>query len=154
MSRHEEKPSTLVLYGGLGLLILFTMGALLYFFYVAGIMVHSIVTLPDHISFDKGAFYLLGAGVGLSALIIAGIYESCLGKILSKKVSGIITKAALVGFLTMFALPHVAHYLTDRFLKKEGYQICREASRQWLHSKTVVYVKNSDICIQLIEKEK
>ncbi len=146
MSQYENKPSPLVLYSGLAGLILFTIGILVYFFYVASITIYFLVTLPNHISFDKGAFYLLGAGVGLSALIFAGIYESCLGKVLSKKTSSRITKVALAGLLVMFSLPHVMHYLADRLLKKQGYLICDQTSHQWLHSKTIVYVKNSNIC--------
>jgi hypothetical protein len=152
MSRHEKKPSKLLLFGGLTLFGLMTIGGLGYFLFVAINMLGNLLSLPDHISFDKGAFYLPGVSIGLAALIYAGVYESCLEKTLTEKHTRQITKFAISGIIIMFLFPHLAHYLTDQFLQNKKYEICREVSRQWLHSRTIVYVRDAGVCSELIEK--
>ncbi len=153
MPRHVDSQNTLVLYGGLTILSLVSVVALLYFAYVSAVTIQDMATLPAVISFDKGAFYLLGAGAGLSALIVAGIYESCLGRQLSKRTASIITKVALGGFIVMLALPHVTDYLVSGFLSNQGYVVCHDASRQWLHSTTIVYARNNRTCLEAPEEE-
>ena len=153
MSRHEKKPSNLVLYGGLTLLSLMAIGGLGYFLFEAINVLSKLLSLPDYISFDKGAFYLLGASIGLAVLIYAAVYESCLGKTLGDKHARQITKVAISGIIIMFALPHLVHYLTAQFLQNKEYGVCQEVSRQWLHSRIIVYAKDNDVCRELIEKE-
>lgn len=143
-----------MLYGGLTLFASMAIGALAYFLFAAVSLFSEFLSTPDYISFDKGAFYLLGGSVGLAALIFAGIYESCLGRSLGKKLATQITRVAIVGIIIMLALPQVVHYFADNFLHNKGYEVCHEVSRRWLHSRTIVYVRNEGLCEELIEKEK
>lgn len=52
----------------------------------------------------------------------------------------------------MFLLPHIIHYPLAHYLENKGYEICREASYQWLHSQEIIYVNNINTCLAMANK--
>jgi len=145
-----QKPSALVLYGTLSMLIAIALTAFGFFFVRAIGLFDDLKVLPPSISFDKGAFYLFGVGLVLSVLTFAGIYESVMRKTLAPKLSGQFTKLVIGGVVVTLLLPHLVHYGVQSFLTSRGYEVCGGASHQWLHSRTIVYVRNQDVCDRLV----
>jgi len=146
MSQHEKQISKPMLYAGLGALIIMTMIGISYFTYAVFTLGKDLSNHSDNISFNKGAFYLLGASIGLASIVFAGIYESGLGHTLSKALGSTITKVALAGLIIMLVLPHVTHYFVSSAVESDGYSICDAASHQWLYSKTIVFTRNEEAC--------
>jgi len=145
-----QKNSPVVLYGGLAAFIAMALVAFAFFFVTAIGLFDDLSMLPASISFDKGAFYLLGVGLALSVLTFVIIYEPVMGNILTPKIGGLCTKLTIAGVLIMFILPHLVHYGVQSFLTSRGYEVCGCASHQWLHSRTIVYVRNQDVCDRLM----
>ena len=79
----REKPSWAMRIFGPLLFIVGALGALVWFFY----RIYSLLLgmSEDVVVVDKGSFYMLGVGVGLLALSIAGILETWFLKTLTKK---------------------------------------------------------------------
>lgn len=68
----------------------------------------------DKIVFDKGAFYLLGAAIGLVDLIWIMTYQGILKKALDSKVTLIFSRVAAVSLVVAFSLPVVCLYSLSR----------------------------------------
>ncbi|WP_020159900.1 hypothetical protein [Methylobacter marinus] len=105
------------------------------------------------IVFDKGVFYLLGAGVTLGALTLGGLYQGILRLPLTKKVTKILTNVLIGGVVVMFVLPHIVHYPVESYLEGRGYNICEQASYRWFTYRKIVYVSNSEACAELIKRK-
>ena len=144
-----EKPTALMRLGSPVFFISLTL-MLLYLFTAEAVSTTSqLLNQPESISFNKGAYYMLGAGLGAGALTIGIVASFWLGKMLSQKTVGILMKIAIGSIGLMFVLPHLVHYGVDRYLSNAGYEVCESASHQWLHSRTIVYVKSAEICAGL-----
>jgi hypothetical protein len=102
----------------------------------------------DVVVVDKGSFYMLGVGVGLLALSMAGILETWFLKTLTKKNITVISRTAIIGVILTFTTPHLIDYLSSNTLKNKGYSVCEEASHQWLFFRDIVYVQDPVICIK------
>lgn len=148
------KPSLLMQYSTTVVLILMMLGSFLWFGQTAIDTTQQLILSPSSISFNKGVFYMFGVGVSLSVLVYAMIIESVLKKNLSKKSNNVLTKTAIFGVAIMFLLPQVVHYSIAHYLEGQGYEVCHEASHQWLHSRTIVFVNNMDVCSALVNKKK
>lgn len=95
---------------------------------------------------DKGSYYMLGVGTGMLDLAFIVIWEQWLVKPLSKMVTAIFSRLAIVSIVLLFALPHIIHYLADEHLTGKGYSVCKEASHQWLFVRDIVYIQPSVEC--------
>ena len=124
----------------------FTVFVLIYFILSITDLLQILSSLPEVVSFDKGAFYLPGVFLGMSVLIFAIVYEAVLRKEATKKYASICTKIIIAALLIIFALPMIAHSGVENHLLQKKYSICSEASHQWLHSRTIVYVSSRDKC--------
>jgi len=100
----------------------------------------------DAFLFDKGAFYLLGVGLGMLALAILTVQEGWFGRNLSKAQAVILSRLALVGVALIPILPNLTHYATDAVLKNDGYVVCESASHRWRFVRDIVYIKPSVEC--------
>jgi len=142
----REKPSWAIRIFGPLLFITGALGALVWFFNRVSLLISGMS--EDVVVVDKGSFYMLGVGVGLLALSMAGILEAWFLKTLTKKNITIISRTAIIGVILTFTTPHLIDYLSSNTLQNEGYSICEEASHQWLFSRYIVYVQDSVICIK------
>ena len=140
----REKPSWAIRIFGPLLFITGALGALVWFFYRLSSLISGMS--EDVVVVDKGSFYMLGVGVGLLALSIAGILETWFWKTLSKKNLAVISRTAIVGVILTFTIPHLIDYASSSALKNEGYSICEEASHQWLFIRDIVYVQDPLMC--------
>lgn len=108
--------------------------------------VYRVVFLLQNISepvvlFDKGSYYMLGVGVGLLSLAFVVLKEFWGGEPITSKQNIICSRLAVSGLVLLFVVPHVAHFVADKHLKKHGYSVCEEASHQWLFIRDIVYVQ-------------
>lgn len=146
MKPQLPNPSKPMLYTGLVFLIGLAVVVLSYFMQSVIELIQALVSLPEVVSFDKGAFYMSGVFLGLVVLIFAAIYESVLRKELTEKIASICTKTGIAALVIIFILPMVVHSGVENHLLQKNYSICSEASHQWLHSRTIVYVSSRDKC--------
>ena len=102
--------------------------------------------------FDKGACYLFGAGLGLSILTFVLVYEFWYGKPLSDKLSKMCTRLAFLSIVVLLVLPHVCHYITGNYLGSKGYIVCEKASTQWLFTKEIVYINETQDCGEIAKE--
>ncbi|MBB5210490.1 hypothetical protein [Microbulbifer hydrolyticus] len=100
----------------------------------------------DVLMFDKGAFYLLGVGLGMMALAIVTVQEGWFGRTLSKAQAALLTRLTIVGVALIPIAPNVAHYLADELLRSDGYVVCEPASHQWRFVRDIVYIKPTVEC--------
>jgi hypothetical protein len=63
----------------------------------------------------------------------------------------IVTRALLASIAIMIILPHLTHFAINTHLKDEGYTVCREASKQWLFVRTIVYTRDEDVCLEMAD---
>ena len=102
---------------------------------------------------DKGSYYMFGIGIGMLDLSFIVIWEQWLAKPLSKKVTKIFYRLAVLSIVLLLALPHVIHYLVNVHLKSKGYSVCEDASHQWLFVRDIVYIQESLECNESLKEK-
>lgn len=142
--KDREKPSLAIRIIGALLFIAGSCAALFWFFYRVVILVST--SQLEVVVFDKGSFYMLGVGVGMSVLAFTAIQEGWVGKVLSKRQAAILTRIAIVSLALIFIVPNLFHYITDTYFSNEGYSVCEEASSQWLFVRDIVYIQDTIEC--------
>ena len=150
MKSQLPNPSKPMLYTGLVVFAGLAVAVFIYFLQSAIELIQALVSLPEVVSFDKGAFYMPGVFLGLVVLIFVAVYESVLRKELTKNISSVCTKTGIAAVLIIFILPMIVHSSVENHLLPKKYSICSEASHQWLHSRTIVYVSTQEKCKQVI----
>lgn len=145
--------TVLARFGGFFLFFAITTTCFVWFAWSAYSIFYSIYSKADVVYFNKGSFYMLGAGIGLASLTFAILYEGILRRDLTSKITTIITGSALIGVSLMFMLPYVLHHLASTYLKSENYVFCDEASYQWLLYKKSVYTSNQLVCEVLVQEK-
>lgn len=101
----------------------------------------------ERVIFDQGAFYLLGATIGLLALIWIMIYQGILMRELTKKVTNWFSKIAVAGILTAFILPVVSHVVIEEIVLDKGYELCTAETSTWFYLSEIVYLKPGSACL-------
>ena len=150
-----KKSSAHIKYRLLAFFILIIFGALFWFIDSSMDLIEQIVTHSPSIVFDKGSFYLLGVCLGLCSLLFAMVYEGVMKKELTETITKRIIQTALVGVGLMIVLPQIVHYAVEENMISKGYLVCTPVSSSWLMYKHVVYVSNTETCVELLaEKEK
>jgi len=99
------------------------------------------------IVFDQGAFYLLGATIGLLALIWIMIYQGILMRELTEKVTSWFSRIAVAGILTAFILPIVSHVIIDEIVFDRGYELCSAETSTWFYLSEIVYLQTGSACL-------
>ncbi|MCA0893437.1 hypothetical protein [Microbulbifer agarilyticus] len=123
---------------------------LLVFFLVAGIcltlpivafyhMIVAIFQAEKTVLIDKGVYYLFGAGIAMSFLLLDGIYNSLISRPIPSKIKRVVGAAALLGLALIVILPTTVHRASAYILEQRGYEICEAASSQWLFVRDIVY---------------
>lgn len=125
--------------------------AALWFFYRMIILLQNI-SAPV-VLFDKGSYYMLGVGVSLLSLGFVAIVEFWGGKPITSRQNTIFSRLAISGVVLLFVVPHVAHFVADKYLDKNGYTVCEEASHQWLFVRDIVYVQSFVECSADLKKK-
>ncbi len=130
------------------------MALLAFCFFVSELitLINYLTSLNEVIVFAKGPYYALGAGVGLGIFALFSVCEMWFGKIIQGKVANCLFKVVMIAVLCMFIFPHIVHFSLEQYLTDKGYEVCEEASHQWLHSRTIVYSIDRDTCLQYAEK--
>jgi len=147
----REKPPWAIRIFAPPMFILTSLGAFSWFFWKFSALVTGITA--EVVLIDKGAFYMLGAGVTMLVLSFVMVREILLGKILTDKAASLLSKIGIAGVVIMFSLPHVIHYVSSSYLESNGYTVCEEASHQWLFNKKTVYIQESVECRESLRKE-
>jgi hypothetical protein len=91
--------------------------------------------------FDQGAFYLLGATIGLLALIWIMIYQGILMRELTEKVTSWFSRIAVTVILTAFILSVISHIIIEDMVLNKGYEICTAETSTWFYFSEIVYLK-------------
>jgi len=93
------------------------------------------------IVFDKGIFYLFGAGAALLALLPDGISNVFLRRKIGRRISKWVTRSAAAGIVLMIVVPHLIHWSLSRTMEDRQYTVCEAESDQWLFVRTIVYAQ-------------
>ncbi|WP_105102508.1 hypothetical protein [Microbulbifer pacificus] len=88
---------------------------------------------------NKGVFYLLGAGVALSFLLLDGVYNTLIRRPIPAKLKKLVSVAIFSGVGLVLILPPAVHYVSAYVLEQRGYRVCDSASSQWLFVRDIVY---------------
>lgn len=93
------------------------------------------------IVFDKGIFYLFGAGAALLALLPDGITNVFFRRKIGRRVSMWVMRSAAAGIVLMIVVPHLIHWSLSRTMEDRRYSVCEVESSQWLFVRTIVYAQ-------------
>ena len=146
----EHQPSRLVFYSGIVLgSVLMPIISLYMFGHYSTKLIFELTAHTPSIELSKGAFYLLGCCIGILAVSYDAIYLRMKKKHISDKVAKILGRVLIASVILTFGLPQLVHFSVSQYLTSEGYEVCHEASRRWLHSVTIVYTIPGE-CEQLI----
>ena len=102
--------------------------------------------------FDKGSYYLFGAGVALLSLGFVVAIEFWGGKPITSKQNRIFSRLAISGVVLLFVVPHAAHFFANKYLVTHGYSVCEDASHQWLFVRDIAYIQLSIECSAALTK--
>ena len=124
--------------------VFFVLGftALYYAIVILNQLVTEITSDSLILTFDKGAFYLFGVGLGLIVLSATIIYSKIVNNKLPDTIHRLIFISLVASLAVLFILPQAMHFYIDSYTEKNNYQICRDQSHRWLHVVTIVYAKN------------
>ncbi len=111
-------------------------------------MLEGINSKHSIISIDKGAFYLLGAGIGIIATVAIIVLSRYYKQQIPKKIRTASVFTLIFSIPLAFILPHFIAYPTEKKLESMGYEYCPDMSTQWLHDVTSVYVNDMKLCIE------
>ena len=154
MIEDRDRPSTIVRIITPVICAFIGIPTLFWFCVTLNILTGQLLTSSSIVVFHKGAFYLLGSGIGALTLAYFVGYEYWLDKVLPKRLNILCTKMLLISIAVMILLPQVSHFFLNRYLANNNYTVCREASRQWLHDRTIVYLDSIENCHEVAEKRK
>jgi len=96
---------------------------------------------------EKGRYYLLGVGLGLSCGVFGAFYEKVMNINPSQKIINIVGVFLFSSFVLMLVMPQVIGYFAESRLEERGYRYCSELSRAWLINKDIAYVKDESLCV-------
>jgi len=140
----NSKLSTPKLVGGLLLFFLIGTCAIVWNAISVFNLFNAIKSQQDWVVFDKGSYYLFGAGLACLALAIGPTF-AYIFKNMSVKIAKIYAKVfavTLIGSIVLvFLLPQAADNYVDGLLTQKGYRVCESKTRQWLFDKKVFYTK-------------
>ncbi len=142
----SQKPPKPVLYGGVLVFILASVGALVWFIVTLHALVIQLINMSNSIELNKGGLYMLGVSVGLGFLSFYMVVELWKGEAPSDRFIKIIGRLILLGVALMIILPHVIHYPLEFYLQNRNYFVCEKASHRWLHARTIVYMNDQSMC--------
>lgn len=140
----REPPSLTVRLAGPLVFIVGSIGALFWFGFSVFVLLENLNN--EIVSFDKGAFYMLGVGLGSATLSFVLIYEFWHGKPLTKRLNILCTKLAFFSIILLLLTPQAIHLLTGNYLENRGLTLCEQASSQWLFVSEIVYVDDDSGC--------
>lgn len=103
--------------------------------------------------FNRGAFYLLGAGVVFLVLMYEPIYKLIKKRELPNKWASLLTKVIVSNLFLIIALPILMSLLLPVYASKNNYYVCEDASYPygWPIFKEIYYTKNDKSCQELTE---
>jgi hypothetical protein len=154
MIEDRDRPSTIVRIITPVICAFIGIPALLWFGVNLYTITGELLSSSSIIVFDKGAFYLLGVGLGALTLAFVAGFEYWLDKPLTKRLNILCTKMALISVAVAILLPQVSHFSLHRHLVNNSYTVCREASHQWLTARTIVYLNSTENCHGVAEKRR
>jgi hypothetical protein len=141
--RDGKEPSLGIRIFGPFYFIFLSTGALWWFFYTVFDLYKSL--LSEVVDFEKGAFYSLGAGIGLLVLAIITVQVFWFNKPLSRRQNTYFTIIALASIALMLALPQIVHYCMNDYMTNRGYSVCR-AAPYWKRFRPIIYIKPTIEC--------
>jgi hypothetical protein len=140
----QDPPSWAIRVFGPVLFLIGAIAALLWFGYSLYALVDSLSS--KSIMLDKGSFYLLGVGLGMSTLAFVVVYEFWYGKHLTDKLTKVCNRLAYTSIALLLIVPQAFHYIADSYLTEKGYSVCVDGSSQWLFVSEILYVDNMQMC--------
>jgi hypothetical protein len=155
MKDSEENPPMLPLLVGCLLFSLMFLWSFWWFALNFSQLIEQFTSNASLIEFNKGAFYGLGAGIGLAVATYGMVHQNILkfsldSRFFTKTIPAVMVSGVFISFL----LPPIAHYSLEYILENRGYMICDLDSHQWRMYRTFYYVSDVDTCTNLIESKK
>jgi hypothetical protein len=130
-----------------------SIGSLIWFGSSIQNLISDLINMNNVITFDKGAMYVLGAGVGALSLSVAVVYTAIYQRRVSFSVEKVLIKIALIAVVVMFVLPQIAHLSVNRIIDDNSYQECEPLSYRWMLYKKYVFTQDEETCINLVAEK-
>ncbi|NOQ78393.1 MAG: hypothetical protein GQ546_03225 [Gammaproteobacteria bacterium] len=124
---------------------LISIGALIAFGYYALDVVLGLIYREDIIEFNKGAMYMLGAGLSAGLLTFFMVHE-LKGREVSKSYNKKATRLAMIFIGFIFLFPQLVDYVISYKVRDIDYIFCENRSYQWLHAQNKVFGINDEAC--------
>ena len=114
--------------------------------------IHSALSDVEYLFYNNGIAYSFFSTPLFLVFLFGAVYFVSVVKKPSKRWQPIFNR----GFLVSVALLTGGGFLTNTALEtayeRKQMEVCEQMNRRWLHSRSVVYVKNQDICAELIKQ--
>lgn len=149
----EQNTSILVRFLSVAFFLVLALAALAWFIVSVSELVSDLLFGRSVVSFDKGAIYMLGAGLAGLLFAIGGVMQGLLRKNLTPKIEVLFTKALMFSLILMFGFPHVAHYVVASYTQQKNYRLCSDATYQWLLYSKLYYTSSSEACNELVKEK-
>lgn len=124
------------------------LGGLIWFGLHAAELLAWLLQDADVISFEKGAMYMLGAGIGVVCLLVMSTPRVFFDRTLPEPVERWVVRSLLLGFVIMLALPHLVHFGLWTTLNSRNYVICEDLGSRWLMHVKLVYTSTPERCLE------
>ncbi len=148
MSESERVPLVMKIFFPLFMMLL-TLAAAYLFFSELVSNLRDMSSLPESVSFSKGSYYACGAGFAVGVFTFFSVSEFWFSVVIKGRLAKRLMRIAVGGAIVMVVFPQVMHFYMGRFIEENTYIVCEEASSQWLHAKTIVYVKDVGVCQEM-----
>lgn len=135
------------------LFVLLPVACLVWFGSSLNNLISDLINMRNIITFDKGAMYVLGAGVGALSLAVAVVYTAIYQRKVSFSIEKVLIKIALIAMVVMFVLPQIAHLSVNRIIDDNSYQECEPLSYRWMLYKKYVFTQDEETCINLVTEK-
>ena len=136
-------------YASIFFFFVLAIGGLFFFGYNAFSLIRELVEESQVIFFNKGSVYFFGGALGL-AVMTYWLVRNAVGSPMPESQNHIISYILIGTLILMFVLPHIAHYMIDDYLENKGYQICEEASYQWMYYREIVFTASQEVCAETV----
>ena len=149
----EQRPSTLARFLSVAFFLILALSSLTWFTVSIVGFISQFIVNDSVIEFDKGAMYMLGAGLSCLLLTAGGIVQGLLGKTLTPKMLSLFTRGIVGSLILMFGFPQLTHYVVANYAQQRNYSVCSDATYRWLLYSKFYYTKNKLSCDELVRKK-
>ncbi|UZJ44077.1 hypothetical protein OOT55_15660 [Marinimicrobium sp. C6131] len=129
-----------------GFFLLLAIGSLLWFLISLMELMSRALSGADTFSFDKGAMYMLGVGIGLLTLSLGGLVQGVLDRPQTARSEKRFKQVMLGSFLALIIVPQLAHLVVFEWSESRFYKVCEKSTYRWLLYGKYYFAKFEEGC--------